>query len=391
MGSPKVVLRVTMFLVAGVGLGAYLACALGAGGAASPEGTSVEIKAPLGLPPVPFPEDNPPTVEKIALGRRLYRDRILSVDNTVACADCHKPALRFTDGKQFSEGVGKKKAARNAPTVLNAAYLDFLFWDGRALSLEKQVEDPVQNPLEMANTLEAVEKKLTGNAGYRAAFEKAFGPGPITFDKVEKAIASFERTLISANSPFDRYFYGGEKTALAPAAQRGFSVFFETKKANCNACHSVYKRYPKVKAHVISAATIPEDESYALFSDGEFHNTGVGADPRGNYKDLGRYNVTHKEADKGAFKTPTLRNVAKTGPYMHDGSKKTLKDVIDFYVQGGNPNPHLDPKIRKLDFLTTQERADLLAFLESLTGAMPGLAEQTAEQLPESRVQRHPF
>jgi len=210
----------------------------------------------------------------------------------------------------------------------------------------------VQNPLEMANKLEVAVGKLTADASYRAAFEKAFGPGPINYEKVEKAIASFERTVISGNSPFDRYFYGGDKSALVRSARQGLEVFRNPKKGNCTACHTI-------------------GEKNALFADNKFHNIGVGADYKGNYQDLGRYNVTHSEADKGAFKTPTLRNIAKTGPYMHDGSLKTLKDVVDFYVGGGNSNPHLDKEIHALDFLTGQQRTDLVAFLESLTGEMP--------------------
>lgn len=388
MHSRNVVFLVTLVLVAGVGLCIYPTRMLRAGGAGWPAGTPIEIKPPLGLPPVPIPDDNPLTAEKIALGRRLYYDRMLSVDNTVACADCHNPALSFTDGKQFSEGVGKKKESRNAPTVLNAAYFLNLFWDGRAPSLEKQVEVPVQNPVEMANTLEGVEKKLVADASYRAAFEEAFGPGAITFDKVEKAIASFERTLISGNSPFDRYFYGGDKDALTPAAQRGLEVFMNKRKGGCITCHSIYKRYAPTRARVAVASVPEEVESYALFTDNEFHNTGVGADSRGNYQDLGRYNVTQNEADKGAFKTPTLRNIAKTGPYMHDGSLKTLKEVIDFYVGGGNSNPHLDKRIHPLGFLTGQERADLLAFLESLTGEMPPNVEPLTKRQSQSKVRK---
>ena len=152
--------------------------------AAMPRGTPIEVRAPLGLPPVPIPGDNPPTEETIALGRRLYYDPILSVDNTVACATCHHPDFGFTDGKQFSEGVGGQKGGRNAPTVFNAAYYTTQFWDGRAPSLEKQAEGPVANPVEMAQTLEGVEKRLMSDAGYRAAFEKAFGPGPITYEMV---------------------------------------------------------------------------------------------------------------------------------------------------------------------------------------------------------------
>ena len=324
--------------------------------AAMPRGTPIEVRAPLGLPPVPIPADNPPTEETITLGRRLYYDPILSVDNTVACATCHHPDFGFTDGKQFSEGVGGQKGGRNAPTVLNAAYYTTQFWDGRAPSLEKQAEGPVENPVEMAHTLEGVEKKLMADASYRAAFEKAFGPGPITYEMVEKAIASFERTVVVGNSPFDRYFYGGDKSALSKAARRGLEVFRDSKKGNCAECHTI-------------------GEKHALFADNKFHNLGVGvvlgpgAEPK--LTDQGRYDVTKNEADRGAFKTPSLRNIAQTAPYMHDGSLKTLKEVVDLYVGGGNSNPHLDKEIQELDFLSGRERADLVAFLDSLTGDMP--------------------
>ncbi|MBI4466004.1 MAG: c-type cytochrome [Acidobacteria bacterium] len=323
---------------------------------ARPIGQAVQLAAPLGLPPVPVPADNPLTADTIALGRRLYYDPILSVDNTVACATCHHPDFGFSDGKQFSEGVKGQKGTRNAPTVFNAAYYTTQFWDGRAPSLEKQAEGPVENAVEMAHTLTDVEKKLMASPGYREAFKKAFGADRITYEMVEKAIAAFERTIISGNSPFDHYFYGSDQQALSDSARRGLEVFRDPKKGNCTACH-----------------TIGENE--ALFTDNKFHNLGVGVkfgktgEPE--LSDPGRYKVTANEADQGAFKTPSLRNIALTAPYMHDGSLRTLKDVVDFYVGGGNSNPHLDKEIHALDFLTGQERADLLAFLESLTGEMP--------------------
>ncbi len=351
MRCPKVLLLVSLMLLAGIRLSVSLNRMPLAHSEAVPVGAPVNLKPPLGLPPVPIPSDNPLTAEKIALGRKLYYDPILSVDNTLACAGCHAPAFGFADTKPFSLGVGGKPGGRNAPTVLNAAYNALQFWDGRAPSLEKQAEGPVQNPVEMANTLPAVEKKLMANPTYRAAFEKAFGPGPITYEKVEKAIASFERAVISANSPFDRYFYGGNKSALSVSARRGLEVFRSAKKGNCAVCHTI-------------------GEKYALFTDNKFHNIGIGVKDE-MPTDLGRYNVTKVEADKGAFKTPTLRNVALTGPYFHDGSRKTLKDAIDFYIGGANSNPYLDKEIHALDFLTGQERADLLAFLKSLTGAIP--------------------
>jgi cytochrome c peroxidase len=318
---------------------------------AKPIGATVEIKVPRGLPPVPFPADNPPTAETIELGRRLYYDPVLSVDNTVSCATCHHPDHGFSDGKRVSNGVQGKTGTRNSPTVFNSAYFDVQFWDGRAPSLEKQAEGPVANPVEMAHTLKGVEERLNADRSYRTQFEKAFGPGPITYDKVEKAIASFERTVISANSPFDRWKFGGDEKAVSDSVKRGFVVFSSKDKGNCTACHTV-------------------GEKDALFTDNKFHNIGVGANIE-RIVDEGRYAVTKNEADRGAFRTPSLRNIALTAPYMHDGSLKNLKEVVDFYIGGGNSNPHLDQNIRALDFLSGQERADLLAFLNALTGEMP--------------------
>lgn len=321
---------------------------------ANPVGTPIEIKAPLGLPPIPFPADNPPTVETIELGRRLYYDPALSVDSTVSCASCHHPEHGFSDGKRTSTGVQGKTGSRNSPTVFNSAYFEVQFWDGRAPSLEKQAEGPVQNPIEMAHTLDGVVSRLNADPTYKVQFAKAFGPGPITYQMVEKAIASFERTVVSGNSPFDRWKYGKDEKAVSESVKRGFEVFSSPKKGNCTACHLV-------------------GTDYALFTDNKFHNIGVGADIE-SISDAGRYTVTQKEEDRGAFKTPSLRNVALTAPYMHDGSLKTLKEVIDFYIGGGNSNAHLDKNIHALDFLTGQERADLQAFLESLTGDMPAMA-----------------
>ena len=320
-------------------------------GSAKPIGTPVEIKAPLGLPPVPFPADNPPTAETIALGRRLYYDPALSVDNTVSCATCHGLEHGFSDGKPVSNGVQNKTGTRNSPTVLNSAYFEVQFWDGRAPSLEKQAEGPVQNPVEMAHTLKGVEDKLKADPSYRNQFAAAFGSGPITYEMVEKAIATFERTVIAANSPFDRWKYGHDESAVNDSVKRGFVVFTAANKGNCAACHLVGKQN-------------------SMFTDNKFHNIGIGVN-LGKITDDGRYAVTKNEADRGAFKTPCLRNVALTAPYMHDGSLKTLKDVIDYYIGGANSNEHLDKNIRVLDFLTGQERADLQSFLESLTGEMP--------------------
>jgi len=203
----------------------------------------------------------------------------------------------------------------------------------------------------MGHTLKGVENKLMRYPAYREAFGKAFGSGHITFDMVAKAIASFERTLVSGNSPFDRYYYGHEENVLSESAKRGLLVFTRADKGNCAACHEIGKEY-------------------ALFTDNKFHNVGVGVHNE-QPTDLGRWAVTKNDADRGAFRTPTLRNIARTGPYMHDGSLKTLKEVVDFYIGAGNSNPYLDKRIKPLDFLTGQERADLVAFLESLTGETP--------------------
>lgn len=318
------------------------------GSSARPIGTPVQIKAPLGLPPVPTPPDNPPTAETIALGRRLYYDPILSSDKTVSCATCHDPAYGFADPKPVSEGVGKKTGTRNSPTVLNSAYYHSQFWDGRAPSLEKQAEGPVQNPVEMANTLAVVEQRLNADPSYREEFAKAWGRNPISYEMVEKSIATFERTVLSGNSPFDRWKYGHDPKAVNDSVKRGFVVFTSKKKGNCAACHTI-------------------GEQYALFTDNQFHDVGIGVDI-GNFTDVGLFAVSHNEADKGKFKTPSLRNIAQTAPYMSDGSVKNLKQAVDFYIGGGNSNPNLDKQIHVLDFLSGQERADLQAFLMSLTG-----------------------
>jgi cytochrome c peroxidase len=311
------------------------------GGPSKPAGTPVEIASPLGLPEMAIPHDNPPTAETITLGSKLYFSTVLSVDRTLSCASCHDPELAFQDGQPVSTGVHKKKGSRNAPTILNAAFNKVQFWDGRADSLEAQVSGPMLNSLEMGHTLQGVERSVASDAELPPMFVKAFGPGPPTMEKITKAIASFERTLVSGNSPFDRYQYGVDKTALSASAQRGLEVFRNPAKGNCAVCHTI-------------------EDKYALFSDQEFHNLGVGLNAEGELTDLGH--------GKGEFRTAPLRNVARTAPYMHDGSLKTLKEVVDFYVGGGSSNPFLDKQIKPLTHLTKEERADLVAFLESLTG-----------------------
>jgi len=317
-----------------------------------PVGKLQEITAPLGLPPVPIPPDNPPTAETIALGRRLYYDPILSADSTVSCASCHGPQTGFADTHPVSLGVGGKKGTRHSPTVINSAYSPLQFWDGRAPSLEEQAKGPIANPVEMASTHDAVVARLQKDPKYIAWFKEAWGTDTITIDLVAKSVASFERTVLSGNSPFDRFYYGHDKKALSASAQRGLKLFVDPRKGNCEVCHTIGK-------------------DYALFTDNKFHNLGIGADTRGDMVDLGRFSQTKSQADWGCFKTPTLRNIAQRAPYMHDGTFPTLKDALYHYIGGGNLNPHLDKEIHALDFLTFDEREDLLAFLESLTGALP--------------------
>ena len=318
---------------------------------ARPIGKAISIPAPLGLPPIPIPADNPPTAETVELGRQLYFDPMLSSDGTVSCSTCHSPASGMADPKPVSEGVRSQHGTRNSPTVLNSVYYETQFWDGRAASLEEQAQAPIQNPVEMAHTLRGVEQKLSADPTYVSEFKLAFGPGAITIRRVVNAIASFERTMVSGNSPFDRWYYGHDEHAVSDSAKRGFDIFRDPRKGNCASCHEV-------------------NEHYALFTDNKFHNIGIGAS-EDKVVDEGRYIVTHRDRDHGAFKTPSLRNIALTAPYFHDGSRKTLKETVDFYVGGGNSNPHLDKEVHALDFLTGQERADLVAFMESLTGEIP--------------------
>ncbi len=308
--------------------------------AAKPIGSVVKIKAPAGLPEVNFPPDNPPTSGAIALGRRLFYDPQLSSDNTISCASCHNPALYFSDGLPVAKGVNAQPATRNSPSILNANYNSLQFLDGRAATLELQAGGPIANPKEMNLPHEACVSKLNAIPSYREEFNRVFGNNEITMNKIVNAIASFERTLLSENSPFD-------KNAMSVSAKRGMVVFTNKDKGNCATCHLA-----------------------PLFTDGKFHNLGAGMDTNGELKDVGRFNQTKIETDRGAFRTPSLRNVAKTAPYMHDGSLRTLKEVIDFYIGGGSSNPQLDKEIKPL-ILPAQEREDLIAFLESLTGEIP--------------------
>ena len=314
------------------------------------EGGRQKLKAPLGLPDLEIPSDNLMSCGKVALGKKLYFDTRLSFDDTVSCATCHDLMLSGTDAGAVSTGINGQKGGRSAPPSVNAAYMDMQFWDGRAPTLEEQAKGPPTNPIEMGMpSHDFLVEKLKGIDEYQKHFQKVFG-GEITIDNAVKAIAAYERTLLSGNSPFDRFRYGGEENAISELAKLGMDVF--AGKGRCITCH-------------------PFTASYALFSDNNFHNLGVGINSKN--PDLGRYLVTGKEKDKGAFKTPSLRNIALTAPYMHDGSEHTLEEVVEFYDRGGNHNPNLDGAIMPLNLTYTEEVA-LVEFMKSLTSRdMPGV------------------
>ena len=300
--------------------------------------TCAETRLPCS-PPV-SPVEGKDLAKKIELGRLLFFDTRLSADGTVACASCHNPRFAFTDGVRVSEGIGGQEGNRNSPTVINASLSTTQFWDGRAGSLEEQALGPLTNPIEMGNTsLDAVAERLRQISGYRDLFEKVFHTHSLTIDQVAEAIAAFERTVVSENSAFDR-FRAGEKGALTKRQERGMTLFFG--KARCHNCHGE-----------------------PTFADGRFHNLGVGIN--NSKTDNGRSEVTKVTTDMGKFKTPTLREIAATAPYMHDGSLKSLEEVIDFYDVGGNPNPNINPRLRALA-LTPEEKTDLVSFLHSLSG-----------------------
>lgn len=309
---------------------------------------SYTLRLPLGLQAdaAYIPEGNPLSREKIDLGKLLYFERRLSKDNSMSCATCHHPYHGFAEPNPTSEGVTGAVGKRNAPTVINRLFSKEQFWDGRAADLEEQAHGPLTNPGEMAmSSHDAVVARVKSVPGYAPLFEKAFGTPEINMGRIAQAMAAYERTVVSGNSPYDRYV-AGDKDAMSPAAVRGLALF--NGKGNCLTCHTGFN-----------------------FTDESYHNLGVGmgaAEP-----DLGRFAVTKAESEKGAFKTPTLRNVSQTPPYMHDGSEPTLRSVVDFYNRGGRPNPNLAKEIKPLG-LTTQEVADLVMFMEALTADVPNLA-----------------
>lgn len=289
---------------------------------------------PLGLGPRSAGDD-PPTAARIALGRRLFFDPILSHDRTVACATCHRPDHGFGSPEAPPRGIGGRRAARRAPTLFNRAYGKAFFWDGRSASLEEQALEPIANPDEMGSSVADAVARLKADAGYRVRFAATFDDG-VSAGNLGKALAAFERVLLRGDSPVDRFRQRGERGALSAAELHGLWLY--ESKGQCWRCHSGPN-----------------------FTDEGYHNTGVGW----GSDDLGRHRVTKEDADRGRFKTPTLRGVGLNAPYMHDGSLKALADVVEFYNRGGRANPNLDPIVRPLN-LTKDELADLVAFLKAL-------------------------
>jgi len=340
---------------------------------------TLEVTLPLGMnlgqSQIKGLDKNPLTRAKIELGRQLYFDTRLSADNTVSCASCHHPQEGFARHTATGVGISGQKGGRNSPSSYNRILSDLQFWDGRADSLEAQAVGPIQNPIEMGHTHVAAVKALKSIPGYVAQFEKIFPDSGLTIDNVGKAIASFERTLVTGPTQYDYYeaykkFASLEKEDLedlkddspetyaeyeslkkqvetdpmSESAVRGFDLFF-SKRVGCSNCY--------VGANL---------------ADEQYHNLGIGMSAK--EPDLGRYVVTKVEKDKGAFKTPTIRNVALSAPYMHDGSLATLEEVVEHYNKGGDKNPWLSDKIVPLK-LTPQESLDLVEFMRACTGTFP--------------------
>lgn len=325
------------------------------------------VTIPLGLPPArPVPDDNPLTAERVRLGRRLFFDPVLSSDRSVACASCHVPAHGFASRHPVAVGIGGQRGRRNAPSLFNVAYGRSFFWDGRVNSLEEQVLQPIADERELGSDLPTLLDRLRSDPSYVAQFREAFNEG-ISAETLAKAIAGFERTLLLGNSAVDR-FRAGDASALTAGQRQGLWLF--ESRGRCWQCHSGPN-----------------------FTDGRFHNTGVSwggktlrvespesragrsdddeldsPDAATSPTDWGRFAVTGRDKDRGAFKTPTLRGVSRTAPYMHDGSLQTLEEVVQFYNRGGTANPDLDERIRPLH-LSEEDVRHLVAFLKALTGS----------------------
>ena len=351
-----------------------------------------QVGAPAELTREAIPPDNPQSSEKISLGQKLFFERRLSVDGTVSCSTCHDPQLAFTDRKPLSVGVKGRLGQRNAPTILNALYNKTQFWDGRVNTLEEQAANPIVNAFEMGHpTLDTAVAQIASVEEYQQAFQRVFGRPPNGPDLL-RAIASYERTQLSFDSPFDR-FIAGDNNAIDASAKRGWELF--NTQARCNKCH----------------ALTDTQRDVTVFTDNDFHNIGIGiirhnvvalarqaeqliksgdtaaidrAAIQTDMSALGRFLITKKDKDIASFKTPDIRNVLVTGPYFHDGSQETLWDVIDHYNKGdGLQNPYLDEDIQPLA-LTETDIDDLVAFMASLTSA--NYKEQGAAELSRQRA-----
>ena len=303
--------------------------------------TPYVIETPYGFPDMKIPSDNPMTVEGIALGEKLFNDPILSADKTQACINCHQQNFSFSDPNQFSTGIDNIQGNRNASALINLGWNTSFNRDGSSLTLEEQAFEPVTNPIEMHNNWSNLESTLNSHSDYPSLFKEAFNIDYIDSIHIVKAIAQFERTLISANSKLDRYLNNEEQLTISEL--NGYAIF-NTEKGDCFHCHASQ-----------------------LFMDNQFHNNGLDIEP---FLDLGRGIVTSNASDNGKFKTPTLRNIEMTAPYMHDGRFATLEEVVEHYDSGGKYSTTVDPLMKKLGIglqLTNQEKIDLVAYLKTLT------------------------
>ncbi len=289
----------------------------------------------------PYPEDNEPTPERVALGKMLFFDPRLSSDGNMSCASCHNPMFGWSDGLPTARGHKSMVLGRASPTVINTAYNTIQMWDGRKKDLEDQAIGPMEASVEMNTDFDRLFRFLNNNQGYSEAFARAYPGEGINKRTLAKAIASYERTIISNDSPFDRWIRG-DASAMTEQQVRGFRIFVDPDKGNCAICHSAPN-----------------------FTDNGFHNLGLASDG-GESADPGRYAIKPVKILKGAFKTPTLRDVALTAPYFHDGSARTLMEVVEHYVKGGVVRERVSPNIRPLN-LTAREKQDLVAFMEALT------------------------
>jgi cytochrome c peroxidase len=304
--------------------------------------TPLFIETPFGFPQILIPENNPTTVEGVALGRKLFYEPLLSGNNTMSCANCHAQDFGFTDsGSAFSIGIDNVAGTRNSMPIFNLAWSPDFLWDGGAADLESQVLAPITSPIEMHEDLTNALDELNTHNEYPALFEKAFGTRKATSFLVMKAIAQFERTVISADSKYDRYVRG--EVQFSEQEIRGMNLFSDMNKGDCNHCHTLG----------------------GLFTDFGYRNTGLDL----QYNDQGRFLITQNEADKGKFKTPSLRNIALTAPYMHDGRFSTLLQCVQHYNTGFLQHPNLDPALAfsVQGRLTEAEMEDIVAFLHTLT------------------------